>query len=342
MGLLGLGGFSLRCAFSTPPYQGPVSDHFDGKAFINPGPALQGGFLKWMLTREPGKWNDWTDAPFGPKPQERVSHGSLRVTLVNHSTVLLQLETLNILTDPIWSYRASPVGWAGPKRHRPPGIRFEDLPPIDVVLVSHNHYDHMDIATLQRLADEHRPRLYTTLGNRDFLQARGIPVAGEMDWWEGAPLAAGLSLSCVPAQHFSGRGICDRSTSLWAGFVIESTTGNIYFAGDTGMGPHFREIAARFAPLRLAMLPIGAFRPRWFMSPVHLAPDEAVATHHLVGATQSMPIHYGTFRLGDDGEAEPIEELEKAIVAANDPKLSFLIPVHGIALDIPVPVVGRD
>ncbi|HWO57042.1 MAG TPA: MBL fold metallo-hydrolase [bacterium] len=332
MGALGLTGFSVRCAFSAPPYQGPVSDHFDGKRFLNPDPkpmAGGGSMLKWILNREPGHWNDWTEVAPQPPPPERVGAGQLRVTFINHATVLLQLDGLNILTDPIWAERASPFTWMGPRRHKAPGIALDALPPIDVVLVSHNHYDHMDPVSLQTLQTLHHPRTIVTLGNRAFLEPLGIPIAAELDWWQTVDLSPGVRLHCVPAQHFSGRGFCDRSATLWAGFVLESMAGNVYFAADTGWGPHLEDIGQRFGPFRLALLPIGAFRPRWFMSPVHISPEEAIKVHRLVRAAVTVPIHYGTFHLGDDGETEPVEVLHAALAQEPDPKPDFWVLAHG-------------
>ncbi len=227
----------------------------------------------------------------------------LRVTFVNHATVLLQIAGVNVLTDPIWSRRASPLPFAGPRRRRPPGIRFVDLPPIDLVLISHNHYDHLDLPTLQALARSHAPRFITTLGNAALLQREGIEPVTEMDWWQEQPLPGGLRLTCVPAQHFSARGLCDRCRTLWCGFVLHGRGGPIYFAGDTGWGSHFSEIARRFGPPRLALLPIGSHLPRWFMRPVHLSPAEAVRAHQVLGAQASMAIHFGTFPMADDSSS---------------------------------------
>jgi L-ascorbate metabolism protein UlaG (beta-lactamase superfamily) len=314
-----------------------VTAHFNGARFLNPQPIDEKHFadlLKWVIHRERGKWNRWTESPYGPKPPGRVGAGALRATFVNHSTILIQLDGLNILTDPVWSERASPLSWLGPRRHRPPGLRLEDLPALDVILVSHNHYDHMDLETLAKLARVHHPRVFTTLGNRRFLESKGIPTTAELDWWQDAPLTSDVGLHCVPAQHFSGRGMCDRNTSMWAGFVLTAESGNVYFAADSGMGPHFAEIGRRLGPFRLAFLPIGAYRPKWFMAPVHMAPDEAVITHSIVRSAISVPIHYGTFALGDDGETEPLEDLERALAAAS-PRPEFWVLEHGEGRDVP-------
>jgi L-ascorbate metabolism protein UlaG (beta-lactamase superfamily) len=315
-----------RFFFATPRYRGPRSDHFDGKRFHNPNFVEQDddSFLKWMLTREPGRWRKWTDVPPGPPPQRRVDGGRLRLTLINHASTLIQMDGVNILTDPIWSERCSPVSWAGPKRHRPPGIRFEDLPPIDAVLVSHNHYDHLDRPTLRRL----RPSpVITPLGN-----AAWIPGARELDWWQSTEVK-GVRITIVPAQHFSARAVSDRDASLWGGFVISGPSGNVFFAGDTGWGPHFAQIRERFPSIRLALLPIGAYLPRWFMRPVHIDPNEALDAHAALGAKTSVPMHYGTFRLGDDGETQPLEDLRGAISARGTRGVDILD--FGHAADIP-------
>jgi L-ascorbate metabolism protein UlaG (beta-lactamase superfamily) len=274
-----------------------------------------------MATRKPGPWRPYADAPPGPPPPARVD--GLRATFVNHATVLVQIDGLNVLTDPVWSDRTSPIGWAGPRRARPPGIRFEDLPPIDVVLVSHNHYDHLDVDTLRRLQAAHRPRVLTGLGNAPTLQGAGIADPVELDWGQGADLSPRVRATFVEQRHFSGRGLGDHDATLWGGFVVEGPGGPVYFAGDTGYGPHFAEHRARYGAPRLALLPIGAYLPRWFMSPVHMCPDEAVRAHLDLGAEASLAIHWGTFPLADDGQDEPLEALREALAAADVPGERF-------------------
>jgi L-ascorbate metabolism protein UlaG (beta-lactamase superfamily) len=243
----------------------------------------------------------------------------MRVTFINHATTLLQADNLNILTDPIWSERCSPSAHIGPKRHRAPGIRFRDLPPIDFVLISHNHYDHLDLPTLHALRRTYRPRVVTPLGNDRFLKQHGIRNVIALDWWQSFE---GITL--VPARHFCSRGLSDRDANLWGGFVIGGPSGHAYFAGDTGFGGHFAKIAERFPSIRLALLPIGAFLPRWFMEPMHMSPDDAVRAHEMLGAQTSVPMHYGTFDLGDDGEHEPVEELRRAIAERGKPNIVIL------------------
>jgi L-ascorbate metabolism protein UlaG (beta-lactamase superfamily) len=325
--------------FWTRRFQGPLTDHFDGRRFHNAPTVSHGGwrdFLRWRRTSTPGPWRDWTEAPPGPPPTARVAKGELRVTFVNHATVLIQMDGLNVLTDPIWSYRCSPLSFIGPRRRRPPGLRFEDLPSIDAILVSHNHYDHLDLPTLRRLQAKGTPRLYTGLGNHDFLESRGIGRSRELDWWEGVELAPGVTVHGVPAQHFSGRGLRDRDRSLWMGFVIGGPSGSVYFAGDTAFGPHFEEIRKRCGPVRLALLPIGAFQPEWFMGRVHLSPEQALEAHRVLGAGSSMAIHFGTFRLADDGEEIPAQRLRAAVLLHPDPKPNFWVPGFGESRDVPM------
>jgi L-ascorbate metabolism protein UlaG (beta-lactamase superfamily) len=384
-----------RMLFAAPRYRGPVSDHFDGEHFHNADPSWQseGSFLKWQLNRDLGVWPEWIESELGEAPPARVGNGRMRVTWVNHATLLLQVENVNILTDPIWSERCSPLSFVGPRRHRAPGIRFRDLPPIDVVLVSHNHYDHFDVATLHRLRWRFAPTMVTALGNGllwgwagiaagrrsggsggslpgwgsfaalrpsgaspaqddrglsgdgSFAALRGSAAAPaqddsgaraagrgpshaiELDWWQSVRVAEHVEITCVPSQHFCARALSDRNRALWGGFVISTRSGNAYFAGDTGWGSHFGQIAERFGSIRLAMLPIGAYLPRWFMKMAHIEPAEAVEAHKVLGASVSVPMHYGTFRLGDDGEQRPLDDLRCAIDAGGTS--SFEIIRHG-------------
>lgn len=315
--------------FSAPKYRGPKSDHFDGRRFHNLQATEHAGFtdmVKWMTNRDEGPWEKWREITPAAPPPQRVAGGALRVTWVNHSTFLIQTENLNILTDPIWSERCSPVSFTGPKRHHAPGIRFEDLPPIDVVLISHNHYDHMDAPTLARLAKEHRPKIVAGLGNAAFLEKALQHDAIDLDWWQSIQLASDVRVHVVPAQHFSSRGTLDRDANLWCGYVIETAHGSVYFAGDTGFGPHFAMIRERFGAMRLALLPIGAFRPEWFMSAVHISPRDAVRAAQTLEAAVSIPMHYTTFHLGDDGQDEPAQVLRQELARAKDVRFDVIAP----------------
>jgi L-ascorbate metabolism protein UlaG (beta-lactamase superfamily) len=306
-------------------------DHFDGKRFYNPdAPQAPWLFdaLRWKLTSRPEPSPSFISDVEPSSPPRRVEGGGLRATLVNHSTVLLQQPGSNILTDPIWSERPSPVSWIGPRRRRRPGISLEDLPPINAVLISHNHYDHLDLPTLRRLAARGESTFIAPAGVGRLLRSENIGPAHEMDWGESLSLP-GFTIHSVPAMHFSGRGIFDRNMILWCGYVIESQDRLVYFAGDTAFGSHFAQIREKFGSPRLALLPIGAYEPRWFMAPVHMAPDEAVKAHEILAARTSIAIHHGTFRLSDEGIDTPKKQL-----MACAPRESFLVLNNGQFADI--------
>lgn len=341
LALLVGGGLLLACcALSAPTHQGSATGHFDGERFFDAKPRRAGAadLVRWAATREPGAWPEWIEAEPGPKPPERVNEpGRMRVTFVNHATTLVQMDGVNILTDPTWAERASPLSFAGPRRVRPPGIRFEDLPPIDVVVLSHNHYDHMNVETLQRLRDAHHPVVLAGLGNELFLAEQGIE-ARAVDWGDVVTVK-GLEIHSVPNQHFSNRGICDADGTLWTAYVFAGpTAGRAYFAGDTGYGAHFKEIGAAHPGLRLAILPIGAYKPEWFMGPVHTTPGEAVQALLDLGATVGVGMHWGTFRLADDGYDEPVRDLLTAldrVERSGAPRPTFWALGFGEGRDVP-------
>jgi L-ascorbate metabolism protein UlaG (beta-lactamase superfamily) len=332
-GVVAVAGYAL----SGSSYTGAAGGHFDGQRFQNLRPVPHGGFMdfiKWQRTRKPGVWQDRNEPP-GAKPPDRVEKGQLRVTFVNHATTLIQQDGLNILTDPTWSERASPVSWAGPRRYHPPGLKFEDLPRIDLVIISHNHYDHMDLPTLRRLQEKDLPRFFVGLGNGPLFVDKGIGPVTEVDWWKSTAIGPEVELIGVPAQHFSGRGLFDRDRTLWLGYLIKGAAGVTYFAGDTGDGPHFDEIKKRFGAPRLALLPIGAFQPAWFMSGVHVNPAEALKAHDRLGAGTSVGIHFGTFPLADDGQDEPLDVLQHELSRRAAPRPRFMTLKFGEALDVP-------
>lgn len=242
------------------------------------------------------------------KPPSEMNGPGLRVTFVNHATVLLQQDGSNILTDPVWSERVSPFSWTGPRRRRAPGVRWEDLPRIDTVLISHNHYDHLDLATLEKLARRGQSEFVAPSGVARLLRSHGIEPVHELDWGESVRLGSS-TIHSVPAIHFSARGLFDRNRTLWCGYMIEAMDRRIYFAGDTAFGCHFDQIRATFGPPCLALLPIGAYEPRWFMSPVHMSPEDAVKAHETLRAQTSIAIHHGTFQLADDAIDTPKRRL---------------------------------
>ena len=323
---------SLACAHA---WHGPESDHFDGTRFHSAEPVGR-SFGKWIrrvFTKCQRPWRDFTDTPPGPPPPARVGDGAMRVTSINHATVLLQMDGVNVLTDPTWAKRTIPM--IGSRRHRPPGLRFEDLPPIDAVVISHDHHDHMDLATLRRLAAAFHPVIFTGLGNAAYLARKGVAGGRDLDWWESSEIAPGVRVTAVPARHNSGRGVFDQNRSLWCGFVVTGPAGSAYFAGDTGDGSHFAKIAERFSPIRLALLPIGGFVPEWFMHPQHLGPRDAVRAAIALRAATTVPMHFGTFSVSDDAEFEPAETLRAALAEAPPPPPHFIVLDNGQSLDVP-------
>ncbi len=305
--------------------------HFDGKRFYNPNASQALGLLdvlRWKLTSRADQSPGFVSDVEQSIPPPRVEGSELRSTLVNHSTVLLQQSGSNILTDPVWSARASPLRWIGPRRRRNPGIRLEDLPRIDIVLISHNHYDHLDLATLRWLSDRGDSVFVVPIGVARLLRSEKIGPTHELDWSEACTFGEATVYS-VPALHFSSRGIFDRNKALWCGYVIKFKNRTVYFAGDTAFGNHFYQIRERFGAPRLSLLPVGAYEPRWFMSPIHMAPEEAVRAHEILGSGTSIAIHDGTFQLGDDGLDKAKQQLSGCI--GTD---SFLILENGQSFSI--------
>jgi len=313
-----------------PTLMNTFPPHFDGRRYFNPNAPQVRGFpdvLRWKLTTRPEPSPRFVPDVSPSKPPPRVAGRELRVTLVNHSTVLLQQDGINILTDPVWSERVSPFTWIGPRRHRAPGILWDDLPPIDIVLLSHNHYDHLDLATVHRLAQRGKSQFIVPCGVDSWLRRQISGDIQELDWGESYAFGA-MHIHSVPALHFSARGLFDRNRTLWCGFVIEAADGMVYFAGDTAFGDHFAKIRERFPAPRLALLPIGAYEPRWFMSAVHMSPEEAARAHEILGAQSSIAIHHGTFQLADDAIDTPRRRLREC---APD---SFLVLDNGQSVTI--------
>lgn len=294
---------------SDSKYQAP----YDGERFQNLEPFPDKSFfqlLKWRLFGTREKWPQWVETKTSIPP--RKSEGDkITYTVINHATVLIQFQGLNILTDPHYSLRSSPVSWAGPKRGRNPGVRFEDLPPIDVVVISHNHYDHLDLPTLKRLQKHSDPVIFVGLKNGKLLKEEGLSKVEEFDWWQEVKLGA-LSFTFVPGQHWSARGLNDRFETLWGGFFIKGTEKSVYFAGDTGYGKFFSLIKEKCGKPDLSFIPIGAYEPRWFMKNAHINPEEAIHAHEDLGSGVSVGIHFETFQLTDEAFERPRQDFEKA------------------------------
>jgi N-acyl-phosphatidylethanolamine-hydrolysing phospholipase D len=236
--------------------------------------------------------------------------GPTTVTWVGHSTLLVRLNGVSLLTDPQWSDRASPLSFLGPRRVMPPGIRFEDLPPIDLVVISHDHYDHLDAPTVTRLWASHRPRFLVPLGLKAWLAKLGIDAVDELDWWESRTVL-GLTVVCVPAQHWSARTLRDQDRRLWAGWAILGRDRRFYFAGDTGYyAPIFQEIGRRLGPFDLGAIPIGAYMPPAMMRFSHLTPEQALQVFTDIGARRLIAIHWGTFNLAQEPLGEPPVRVE--------------------------------
>jgi L-ascorbate metabolism protein UlaG (beta-lactamase superfamily) len=321
-------------------YSGPVSDHFDGRIFFNPGGIPPRGLrdlLRWQFNGQRSKWPSEWPSPFPQAvPDAGVEGDDLRITMVGHATLLIQAG-LNILTDPVWSDRASPFSFLGPKRVSVPGIRFEDLPPVDIVLLSHNHYDHLDMRTLARLKAAFDPLFVTPLGN-DAILRHSLPGAriAAHDW--GDVVGHGpVAIHVEPVHHWSARGFGDRRMALWAGFVLETPGGRIYHVGDTGFhnGINYRAAAEKHGAFRLAILPFGAYEPRWFMKGQHQNPEEAVEGMLLCNAAHVAGHHWGTFQLTDEPIDEPREKLMAALAAKDIPPRRFRPMRAGEVWDVP-------
>jgi len=311
-------------------YRGPVTDHFNGRIFHDPHgvpPRRLSEVLRWQRTRRPARWPVHHPSPHADRPPPRVDGAAMRFSFVGHASWLIQAGGLNILADPVWSERVSPFKSIGPRRVNPPGIAFEALPPIDVVLVSHGHYDHLDLPTLSRLAKAHAPRVITPLGNDLTMRAHDAAIRAEaFDWAERVALGDEVAVSLVPTRHWSARGLFDRNQALWASFVVETLAGKIYVVGDSGYGDgiHFRRVREAHGPLRVALLPIGAYEPRWFMRDQHMNPEDAVKALRDCGAERALAHHHGTFQLTDEAIDAPVAALHAALDAAGEPRERFV------------------
>ncbi|WP_034160672.1 MBL fold metallo-hydrolase [Sphingomonas sp. ERG5] len=306
-------------------YRGPVSTHFDGQRFVNPdgdrdvlrapGGGSRAAFLWRYLTGNDGRAPWPAHIAVHKKPvAARVAGDAMVATWVGHATVLVQTQGLNILTDPIWGRTAGPFG-TGPKRVTEPGIAFDDLPKIDLVLISHNHYDHLDQATLKKLWDRDRPQIVTSLGNDSVIGQVGVP-ARALDWGGRITIRPGIDVIVTRSHHWDSRWFTDRNRALWSSFVVTLPGGNLFFAGDTGPGDlTWPAQAATYGPIRLALLPIGAFRfqPGQMRSDTHIGPIDAAEIYRRLGASRAIAIHWGTFRLSYEAYDTPPRLLEKVL-----------------------------
>jgi L-ascorbate metabolism protein UlaG (beta-lactamase superfamily) len=320
----------------------PASDHFDGRVFFDPHgvpPRSLREVLRWQFgeKRSRAVWPKWDPSPHADTPPALVQGNKARLSFVGHASWLIQTAGFNILVDPVWSERVSPFAFAGPKRHNDPGIAFDALPQIDVVLVSHGHYDHLDIATLSKLAARFSPRVITPLGNDLTMMRADSRIRAEaFDWHQRVEIGSNVAVTLAPTRHWSARGLFDRNRSLWASFVIETPAGKIYAVGDSGYGEgkHFRDVGEAHGPLRLALLPIGAYEPRWFMKDQHMNPSDAVMALADCGAVQALAHHHGTFQLTDEAIDAPVIALGQALDEAEVPRERFVALRPGQVFEI--------
>jgi len=321
------------------PYYAESKPHHRPDSFQNIDPAAwmprpYGEFFRWQRERMaltiPGPKLDLS-AIVPDLGYIGRNHRELAVTWIGHATALVQIGGLNVLTDPHFSDRASPAQWFGPKRWQPPAILLRELPHIDIVVISHNHYDHLDADSVKALnAQAGGPPLFVVpLGVERWLAEEGIRNAKALDWWDAVE-RNGVRVHLVPVQHWSGRGFADRMKTLWGGYVIEGGGKRAFFAGDTGYSAlHFKQIGARFGALDLALIPIGGYEPRWFMKQQHVNPEEAVQIHLDLRARRSIGIHWGTFELTDEPLDQPAKDLAIARDQVGVSERQFFVLRHG-------------
>ena len=326
-----------RSSAYVNPYYDPAKPHTTPEGFRNPVPySRPGNVWKWQWDRLRNGLPREPEGGYHPEvvPPDRAwlaaNRSEISITWIGHVTFLYQVGGLNILTDPHFSPRASPFPFAGPKRRLPPPLALRDLPHIDLVVVSHSHYDHLDrpsVVALNRQAGG--PPLYLVpLGLKPWFADRGITRVEESDWWQTRQ-ALGLSVTLVPVQHWSSRTPFDRNRTLWGGWLIDHPRFRFFFAGDTGYSADFLHIGERFPGIDLAALPIGAYEPRWFMKYAHVNPEEAVRIHQDLGAKQSVAMHWGTFNLTDEPIDEPPKHLAEALLRADISPQRFFVMKFG-------------
>lgn len=299
----------------------PLSDHYDGTRFHNPilpGQASRAGasgplaILRWRLSGSRALWpRPIVDPPPFGDPRRTPDEDAVALTFLGHAGFLIRMAGRTILTDPVFSERCSPVAWAGPRRARPPGRFLDALPPIDLVLLSHNHYDHLDLPSLRAIVARDDPAFVVPLATGRTASKAGTRRVTELDWWETHDFG-GLSITATPARHFSARTPLDRNRALWSGFMLAGGPMPVLFAGDSGDGPHWLQIEDRLGAPGIALLPIGAYEPRFLMGAIHMTPEEAVAAHLALRAERSIGMHFGTFQLTDEQIDEPVRRLAEA------------------------------
>jgi L-ascorbate metabolism protein UlaG (beta-lactamase superfamily) len=319
---------TLMFALSACSSQSRVkhSDHFDGKKFFHPWGEDAKSFLtllKWQLTSDKIAWPKSVENLHKPNFKLAQKSDQIAVTFINHATVYLQHEGLGILTDPVWSKRTSPVSFAGPQRVREPGAAIDGLPRLDYVVVSHNHYDHLDIDSLVQLDKLYKPLFLVPIGDGDLLKKYGIQNFVEMDWWDEHIIDQNKKIVFVPVKHWSARGLWDRNKSLWGGYVIVTANKKIFFSGDTGYCDTFKSLSKKYGAFDFSLLPIGAYEPRWFMKDAHMNPEEAVQAHLDLQSKKTMGIHFGTWQLTDEGMQDPEKDLQISIEKNKVAKDSF-------------------
>lgn len=309
------------------------SDHYDGSRFFNPTmkEKYSPGFTDVFKMAREGRpeWPDSLENFAIPKIDETLSENQIRITFVNHATFLIQLPGINILTDPVWSEKVGPFSLVGAKRVRKPGIEFEKLPRIDIVLISHNHYDHLDVETLKNLNKTHSPRVLVPLGDKQLIESIGIHDVQEMDWWDSVEITPTLNVVFAPTQHSSRRGVFDLDKSLWGSFFITNNESKIYFGGDAAYSTHYSDIKKRLGSPDISLLGIGDYLPRWFMKNIHMNPEEAVQAHKDLGSKISIGMHHGTFQNSSVTYEQPATDLKRALIENELPNESFLIQLEG-------------
>ena len=320
----------------APDLDYPESDHFDGKVFHNLNETKSQksfkDFLKWRFTSKREEWPEWIEIEQQKIQNQRNAKGDLSVTFINHATVLIQFDGVNILSDPVYSTRTSPLTFAGPKRVKRPGVKFDDLPKIDVIIISHNHYDSFDVRTLERLIKRDNPVILFGLGNSYYLKEEFRAKNIELDW-QDEYVFNDVKFVFLPAKHWSKRGFSDLNKSLWGAFAIVGSR-QIYFASDTGYSDHFQKAQKQFNEFDLALIPIGAYEPRWFMKHAHINPEEAVIAHQDLKAKKSIAMHFGTFQLTNEAIDAPVKDLEKAKAKYQIADDEFIVLKEGESLAI--------